>query len=420
MPRSSRSWPARGAWCPALQHRHRLNQHQLGLVAPGLRRVVRAQRGLGRGDARGRRGPVPPPCDRLSRDALLQQERGIVKRPSLAKAPRPASSTSSTRGPATPRRRQGSSSPRTAGRSRAPWGATRPCGRRSWPPRQTAGARRHPRLDRPDPELLMSHHVVVSKAGGATTQEAIAARCPMIVNQVVPGQEEGNCELLLRHGAGALATTPEAVIRRSARRSRTTAPGGTHGARPWSPWRGPTRPGPSPPGARPCEQGVRRVKPRDLCGRAYETALHLQPEVRKAPPHAGRSCRCSKSFIAARALDADLVLHGGTRARDRDRPGRGGRGMPADCRRGRRRHRERGGPGAHPHARGHGARALRLRQRPRAPPGLPKDLPEGALELAAGTSGRVAELDTGPPTASRSSTRWGSASTPTSPGASTG
>ena len=58
------------------------------------------------------------------------------------------------------------------------------------------------------PELLMTHHVVVSKAGGATTQEAIAARCPMLVNQVVPGQEEGNCELLLRHGAGALATTP--------------------------------------------------------------------------------------------------------------------------------------------------------------------------------------------------------------------
>ena len=58
----------------------------------------------------------------------------------------------------------------------------------------------------------MSHHVVVSKAGGATTQEAIAARCPMVVNQVVPGQEEGNCELLLRHSAGALATTPAAVI----------------------------------------------------------------------------------------------------------------------------------------------------------------------------------------------------------------
>jgi len=62
------------------------------------------------------------------------------------------------------------------------------------------------------PRLLMTHHVVVSKAGGATTQEAVAARCPMVVNQVVPGQEEGNCELLLRHRAGALAVTPGSVV----------------------------------------------------------------------------------------------------------------------------------------------------------------------------------------------------------------
>ena len=62
------------------------------------------------------------------------------------------------------------------------------------------------------PRLLMTHHVVVSKAGGATTQEALAARCPMLVNQIVPGQEEGNAELLRRHGVGALAETPEAVV----------------------------------------------------------------------------------------------------------------------------------------------------------------------------------------------------------------
>jgi processive 1,2-diacylglycerol beta-glucosyltransferase len=62
------------------------------------------------------------------------------------------------------------------------------------------------------PRLLMTHHAVVSKAGGATTQEALAAHCPMIVNQIVPGQEEGNYELLRRHGIGALAQTPEAVI----------------------------------------------------------------------------------------------------------------------------------------------------------------------------------------------------------------
>lgn len=62
------------------------------------------------------------------------------------------------------------------------------------------------------PQLLLTHHIVVSKAGGATTQEALAARCPMIVNQIVPGQEEGNYELLRRSGVGALAETPERVL----------------------------------------------------------------------------------------------------------------------------------------------------------------------------------------------------------------
>ena len=55
------------------------------------------------------------------------------------------------------------------------------------------------------PELMLSHHLVISKAGGATVQEAIAARCPMIVNQVIPGQEEGNAELISRGGLGAVA-----------------------------------------------------------------------------------------------------------------------------------------------------------------------------------------------------------------------
>jgi processive 1,2-diacylglycerol beta-glucosyltransferase len=62
------------------------------------------------------------------------------------------------------------------------------------------------------PQLLMTHHVVISKAGGATTQEAIAARCPMLVSQIVPGQEEGNYELLRRRHAGVLVETPEAAI----------------------------------------------------------------------------------------------------------------------------------------------------------------------------------------------------------------
>lgn len=61
------------------------------------------------------------------------------------------------------------------------------------------------------PELLMTHHIVISKAGGATTQESINALCPMLVNQVVPGQEEGNWQLLRLHSAGALAETPQAI-----------------------------------------------------------------------------------------------------------------------------------------------------------------------------------------------------------------
>ena len=62
------------------------------------------------------------------------------------------------------------------------------------------------------PELLMTHHIVISKAGGATTQESINALCPLLVSQIVPGQEEGNYELIRRNEAGALAETPEAIV----------------------------------------------------------------------------------------------------------------------------------------------------------------------------------------------------------------
>lgn len=58
------------------------------------------------------------------------------------------------------------------------------------------------------PSLLASHHLIISKAGGATTQEAIAARCPMIVSQVAPGQEEGNAQLLVDNRAGCIAEGP--------------------------------------------------------------------------------------------------------------------------------------------------------------------------------------------------------------------
>lgn len=68
------------------------------------------------------------------------------------------------------------------------------------------------------PGLLGSSHLLIGKAGGATVQEALAARTPLIISRIIPGQEEGNARLILDHQCGAVAETPEAiaaVIRRA-------------------------------------------------------------------------------------------------------------------------------------------------------------------------------------------------------------
>jgi UDP-N-acetylglucosamine:LPS N-acetylglucosamine transferase len=80
-------------------------------------------------------------------------------------------------------------------------------------------------------QLMLSSHLVIGKAGGACVQEAIAARCPMIVNQVIPGQEEGNARLISEFGLGAVAErnreVPDLVKEAFA-----------HRARLWQEWRG--------------------------------------------------------------------------------------------------------------------------------------------------------------------------------------
>ena len=55
------------------------------------------------------------------------------------------------------------------------------------------------------PRLMLTHHLVVTKAGGATVQEAIAGQCPMILNQVIPGQEDGNAQLVRELDVGVVA-----------------------------------------------------------------------------------------------------------------------------------------------------------------------------------------------------------------------
>jgi len=62
------------------------------------------------------------------------------------------------------------------------------------------------------PRLLHDNHVLIGKAGGATVQETIAAACPMIINHVVSGQEEGNARLIVETNSGVIARSPAEVV----------------------------------------------------------------------------------------------------------------------------------------------------------------------------------------------------------------
>ncbi|HEY2342527.1 MAG TPA: glycosyltransferase [Chthoniobacteraceae bacterium] len=93
----------------------------------------------------------------------------------------------------------------TAGRDEALQAAIRAVGEKAGRPVEVYGWT--PQM----PELLMSHHLLIGKAGGAAVQETIAARTPMIATQVVPGQEEGNARLLTENRCGAVCETSEAV-----------------------------------------------------------------------------------------------------------------------------------------------------------------------------------------------------------------
>ncbi len=79
------------------------------------------------------------------------------------------------------------------------------------------------------PRLMAESHLLISKAGGATVQESLAAKTPMIITQIVPGQEEGNARLILERKAGALATTPPQI-------SATARGAFADGARQWIEW----------------------------------------------------------------------------------------------------------------------------------------------------------------------------------------
>ncbi len=58
-------------------------------------------------------------------------------------------------------------------------------------------------------ELMSVARVLVTKAGGVTTAEALALHVPMVIFRPIPGQEKANTLYLERHGAARIARSTE-------------------------------------------------------------------------------------------------------------------------------------------------------------------------------------------------------------------
>ncbi len=62
------------------------------------------------------------------------------------------------------------------------------------------------------PDLIKASDIVITKAGGSTVMECIAAQKPLIINKIIPGQEEGNAELVERYQLGHIARKSSEII----------------------------------------------------------------------------------------------------------------------------------------------------------------------------------------------------------------
>lgn len=58
------------------------------------------------------------------------------------------------------------------------------------------------------PDMLHAADCVVSKAGGLIVTESLACGLPLLIVQVIPGQETGNAELVTKEGAGDYVPEP--------------------------------------------------------------------------------------------------------------------------------------------------------------------------------------------------------------------
>lgn len=62
-------------------------------------------------------------------------------------------------------------------------------------------------------ELMAVAAMLVSKAGGLTTTEALCRGLPVVIYRPIPGQEDANADFLVRHGVGQRARTEREVGR---------------------------------------------------------------------------------------------------------------------------------------------------------------------------------------------------------------
>lgn len=64
-------------------------------------------------------------------------------------------------------------------------------------------------------DYIVAADVVVTKAGGSTVMECLALRRPIIINRVVPGQEEGNAKLIAQNKLGFIELKPRKITQKT-------------------------------------------------------------------------------------------------------------------------------------------------------------------------------------------------------------
>lgn len=62
------------------------------------------------------------------------------------------------------------------------------------------------------PELMHAADALISKAGGLTVTEALASGLPLVLIDVIPGQESGNAEFVIQRGAGERINSPVEML----------------------------------------------------------------------------------------------------------------------------------------------------------------------------------------------------------------